>query len=78
MTLKRPTSEDLISVITDSSDKSSESAKEIKAHDCSTKETEELREQKLEVQEFKGRNGWHKATNLRNTDGEMSAYNSIT
>lgn len=32
----------------------------------------------LRVQEFKERNSWHKATNLRSAFGELSAYNALT
>lgn len=80
VTLKRPTSEDLTTISIDSSDGIVEQ-KEIsftKTHDCNFKMCDDLLSDTLQVHEFKEKNGWHRATNLRTVFGELSAYECLT
>lgn len=80
VTLKRPTSEDLTTISIDSSDGIVEQ-KEIslaKTHDCNLKMCDDLLSDTLQVHEFKEKNGWHRATNLRTVFGELSAYECLT
>lgn len=68
--LKRPPSEDFIPNLV---------SKEvnIQAQESYCKDSDDLSNDVLKVQEVKGRSGWHKVTNLKNTFGELSAYNNI-
>ncbi|KAG8034945.1 hypothetical protein G9C98_008021, partial [Cotesia typhae] len=74
VTLKRPTSSD--NFFTDAGD--SEQHQQIsKTHQCNTGADEMISDENL-VQEVKVRNCWHKPNVLRNSYGEMSAYNSLS
>lgn len=80
VTLKRPTtSEDFSSALTDSSDSAIEQ-KEVnfKADECNSGVSDELLNDTLQVQEVKEKHSWHKVNNLRNSFGEMAAYNSLS
>ncbi|XP_033208545.1 putative 1-phosphatidylinositol 3-phosphate 5-kinase [Belonocnema kinseyi] len=78
VTLKRPTSEDLTAISIESGDGIIERKEvNIKALECSSKVTEEVFNDTLQVQEPKERNGWHRVTNLRSAFGELSAYNCL-
>ncbi|XP_032663167.1 1-phosphatidylinositol 3-phosphate 5-kinase isoform X1 [Odontomachus brunneus] len=80
VTLKRPTSEDLTTISIDSSDGIVEQ-KEInlpKTHNCNLKMCDDLLSDTLQVHEFKEKNGWHRATNLRTVFGELNTYECLT
>lgn len=78
VTLKRPTSEDLTAISIESGDGIIERKEvNIKALECSSKVTDEVFSDTLQVQEPKERNGWHKVTNFRNAFGELNAYNCL-
>ncbi|XP_011640155.1 1-phosphatidylinositol 3-phosphate 5-kinase isoform X2 [Pogonomyrmex barbatus] len=79
VTLKRPTSEDLTAISVDSSDGIIEQKEiNLKSHDCNLKICDDLLSDTLQVHEFKEKNGWHRATNLRTAFGELSAYECLT
>ncbi|XP_012235504.1 putative 1-phosphatidylinositol 3-phosphate 5-kinase [Linepithema humile] len=79
VTLKRPTSEDLTVISVDSSDGIIEQKEiNLKPHDCNLKICDDLLSDTLQVHEFKEKNGWHRATNLRTAFGEISAYECLT
>ncbi|KAL0116123.1 hypothetical protein PUN28_011173 [Cardiocondyla obscurior] len=79
VTLKRPTSEDLTVISVDSSDGIIEQKEiNLKSHDCNLKMCDDLLSDTLQVHEFKEKNGWHKATNLRTAFCELSAYECLT
>lgn len=79
VTLKRPTSEDLTAISVDSSDGIIEQKEiNLKLHDCNLKICDDLLSDTLQVHEFKEKNGWHRATNLRTAFGELSAYECLT
>lgn len=79
VTLKRPTSEDLTTISVDSSDGIIEQKEiNLKSHDCNLKLCDDLLSDTLQVHEFKEKNGWHRATNLRIAFGELSAYECLT
>lgn len=79
VTLKRPTSEDLTAISVDSSDGIIEQKEiNLKSHDCNHKICDDLLSDTLQVHEFKEKNGWHRATNLRTAFGELSAYECLT
>ncbi|RLU26367.1 hypothetical protein DMN91_000161 [Ooceraea biroi] len=79
VTLKRPTSEDLTAISVDSSDGIIEQKEiNLKPHDCNLKICDDLLNDTLQVHEFKEKNGWHRATNLRTAFGELSAYEGLT
>ncbi|KYN10309.1 Putative 1-phosphatidylinositol-3-phosphate 5-kinase [Trachymyrmex cornetzi] len=79
VTLKRPTSEDLTAISVDSSDGIIEQKEiNLKSHDCNLKICDDLLSDTLQVHEFKEKNGWHRATNLRTVFGELSAYECLT
>ncbi|XP_011694487.1 PREDICTED: 1-phosphatidylinositol 3-phosphate 5-kinase-like [Wasmannia auropunctata] len=79
VTLKRPTSEDLTAISVDSSDGIIEQKEiNLKLHDCNLKMCDDLLSDTLQVHEFKEKNGWHRATNLRTAFGELSAYECLT
>ncbi|XP_011863419.1 PREDICTED: 1-phosphatidylinositol 3-phosphate 5-kinase isoform X2 [Vollenhovia emeryi] len=79
VTLKRPTSEDLTAISVDSSDGIIEQKEiNLKSHDCNLKMCDVLLSDTLQVHEFKEKNGWHRATNLRTAFGELSAYECLT
>ncbi|KYM97169.1 1-phosphatidylinositol-3-phosphate 5-kinase [Cyphomyrmex costatus] len=79
VTLKRPTSEDLTAISVDSGDGIVEQKEiNLKAHDCNLKLCDDLLSDTLQVHEFKEKNGWHRATNLRTAFGELSAYECLT
>lgn len=71
VSLKRPPSEDFIPSLI---------SKEvnIQAQESYSKDSDDLLNDVLKVQEVKGRSGWHKVTNLKNTFGELNAYDNIT
>ncbi|KAG5306952.1 FYV1 kinase, partial [Acromyrmex insinuator] len=79
VTLKRPTSEDLTAISVDSSDGIIEQKEiNLKSHDCNLKICDDLLSDTLQVHEFKEKNSWHRATNLRTAFGELSAYECLT
>lgn len=79
VTLKRPTSEDLTTISVDSSDGVIEQKEiTVKSHKCNLKIADDLLNDTLQVQEFKEKGGWHKATNLRTAFGELHAYECLT
>lgn len=79
VTLKRPTSEDLTAISVDSSDGIVEQKEiNLKSHDCNHKICDDLLSDTLQMHEFKEKNGWHRATNLRIAFGELSAYEGLT
>ncbi|XP_058804589.1 1-phosphatidylinositol 3-phosphate 5-kinase isoform X2 [Phymastichus coffea] len=79
VTLKRPTSDDMLSVATDSSDGIFEQ-KEInfQSQDNNSKIPEDLLNDTLLVQDIKEKEGWHQTANLKNTYNESSVYASLT
>lgn len=79
VTLKRPTSDDMLSVATDSSDGIFEQ-KEVnfQTQDNNSKIPEDLLNDTLLVQDVRDKGGWHQAVNLKNSYGESSVYNSLT
>ncbi|XP_029039726.2 LOW QUALITY PROTEIN: 1-phosphatidylinositol 3-phosphate 5-kinase [Osmia bicornis bicornis] len=79
VTLKRPTSEDLTTISVNSSDGVIEQKEiTVKSHKCNLKIADDLLNDTLQVQEFKEKGGWHKATNLRTVFGELHAYECLT
>ena len=46
--------------------------------ECESGVSDEIINDTLQVQEFKERDSWHKATNLRVVFGELVAYNALT
>ncbi|KAG7205451.1 hypothetical protein KM043_007441 [Ampulex compressa] len=79
VTLKRPTSEDLTTISIDSSDDIIEQKEiNIKSHEWNFKPSDDFLNDTLQVQEFKEKNGWHKAANLRTVFGEINAYDRLT
>ncbi|KAK0158635.1 hypothetical protein PV328_009612 [Microctonus aethiopoides] len=79
VTLKRPTSDDFTSTFTDSSDSTVEQREiNLKSHECNTGVSEDVLNDTLQVQKVKEQNSWHKVNNLRNSFGELSAYNCLS
>lgn len=77
VTLKRPTSEDIISAAADCNDGIVEQ-KEVNFQTQENKVPEDLLNDKLLVQEIKEQEGWHQVANLKNTFNESTVYNSLT
>ncbi|XP_043287999.1 1-phosphatidylinositol 3-phosphate 5-kinase [Venturia canescens] len=82
-TLKRPTSEDLASIMTESSTTDGTiEQKEVtdvkSSHNCESGVSDELLSDTLQVQKLNERNSWHKAKNLSTANEEFSCYNSLT
>ncbi|XP_066582542.1 1-phosphatidylinositol 3-phosphate 5-kinase isoform X2 [Prorops nasuta] len=78
VTLKKPTSAELI-ISSDSADYTIEQKEvNLKSHECCNKILEDLLSDTLQVHELKDRTGWHKVTNLRTAYGEMNAYNCLS
>ncbi|XP_044581623.1 putative 1-phosphatidylinositol 3-phosphate 5-kinase isoform X2 [Cotesia glomerata] len=74
VTLKRPTSSD--NFFTDALDPEQQQQAS-KTHQCNSGADEMISDENL-VQEVKVRNCWHKPNLLRNSYGEMAAYNSLS
>ncbi|CAG5098005.1 Similar to fab1: Putative 1-phosphatidylinositol 3-phosphate 5-kinase (Drosophila melanogaster) [Cotesia congregata] len=74
VTLKRPSSSD--NFFTDAGDSENHQQQTLKNHQCNTAD-EMISDENL-VQEVKVRNCWHKPNLLRNSYGEMAAYNSLS
>jgi len=49
-----------------------------KSHDCNLKICDNLLNDTLQVNQFKEKNDWYRATNLRTAFGELSAYEALT
>lgn len=81
-TLKRPTSEDLASIMTDSSTTDGtndhKETLDVKPHNCESGVSDELLSDTLQVQKFNERNSWHRAKNLSTANEELGCYNSLT
>ncbi|OXU27408.1 hypothetical protein TSAR_004798 [Trichomalopsis sarcophagae] len=77
VTLKRPTSEDIISTTADCNDEIVEQ-KEVNFQTRENKVPEDLLNDKLLVQDIKKQEGWHQVANLNNAFNESTVYNSLT
>ncbi|XP_015119945.1 1-phosphatidylinositol 3-phosphate 5-kinase [Diachasma alloeum] len=78
VTLKRPTCEDLSAFPPDPDTPTDQKDVNQRAQECAAVSDEVLNDTLFHVQETKERISWHKVNNLRNSFGEMSAYNSLS
>ena len=77
VTLKRPTSEGAIS--SDYNDEVIEHKKvSVRAQEVNSKDSDDLLNDILQVQETKNRNGWHNIQNLKSGSNELYAFNTLS